>query len=1158
MGAASLAAMGFELPVMAGPFDNPNFDKNVPADKKLDHTWVKALFERGTPEVFSHAQLDTVKMPIGGICTGHVYLSGEGKMIDWLFGKNRVELAQGFTLRTVVDGKTDTHPLEKGSFPDMTFRGEYPIAKIDYVNATVPVEVSAEIFSPFIPLNAEDSGIPATIFSFRLKNTSDKPVEATLAGNLENAAYYVRRFGLTGKRRNQIVSANGMTILNCTGELIGVDPGATPQPDIIFEDWPKETFEGWTVEGTGFGSGPYARDVVEKRFGPDFGGESPRLVNSFLAQGDQGTGKLTSKPFPISRRFIKTWIGGGDAEGQVGINVVVDGKVVQTATGPHQDKLVPCYLDLQEFAGKQATIEIFDNSQSGWSQIGVGRITFTDLPPGVPDVVFEDWDKDTFDGWTVEGDAFGTGPIKREAIQKDMGDIGGESPRVVNSFFPTHTDTAKGKLTSAPFTIKQRYIKIWVGGGDLKDKVGVNLVIDGKVVQSETGKHDNRLTMRLFDVGAYLGKQAIIEIFDNSDEAWAQIGVGRIAFSDSSLDPGPSNNVDEGSMALALLGPPAELTLAKGQIGMGGDSSTDADVPITKKLIGTLGRTVTLKPGESAQVNFVVAWYFPNLSLDGLKDKGRYYANRFDSAKAVATYVGANFDKLAFATRIWNSTWYDSTLPYWFLDRTFIPAATLATSGCMRFKDGRFWAWEGGADCCAGTCTHVWQYAHTMGRIFPELERDTRERVDLGISLHKDTGVSGFRGEFDMSLAVDGQTGTILRIYREHQMTPDNTFLKKNWDNIKLMYLPLFALDPKEEGIMDGMQMNTLDRPWFGQISWMSSMYAAACRAGEMMAKEVGDTEFAAKCGKIADNGYKNIGTRLFNGEYFFSTIDPNHVHDVSSGQGSLMDQVYGQSWGFQLGLPRILPEAETKTALKSLWTYNFSPDAGSFFADKHMGRKFVSIGDAGMIMCTFPRTDWNFAQASGGDPEKGGFAYYFVECWTGNEYQVAAHMFWEDMLLEPLAMVRAIHDRYNPLKRNPYSEEECGQHYSRAMASHAAFIGACGYKYHGPKGEIGFAPKLKPEDFRAPFTAAEGWGTYSQKIAAGKMVSNLELKHGKLRLRTISLVLDGHHGEPTAKVNLNGSTVPAKCSVVDGHIVVQFESDVVIPEGQRLTLEIA
>src|SRR5690606_20417309 len=104
-----------------------------------------------------------------------------------------------------------------------------------------------------------------------------------------------------------------------------------------------------------------------------------------------------------------------------------------------------------------------------------------------------------------------------------------------------------------------------------------------------------------------------------------------------------------------------------------------------------------------------------------------------------------NFDTLTSLTEKWVETWQESTLPYWFLDRTILNIGTLATANTYRFASGRFWGWEG-IGACAGTCTHVWQYAHAVGRIFPELERDLRERVDLGIAMEKDGGII-FRAE---------------------------------------------------------------------------------------------------------------------------------------------------------------------------------------------------------------------------------------------------------------------------------------------------------------------------------------------------------------------------------------------------------------------------
>jgi len=121
-------------------------------------------------------------------------------------------------------------------------------------------------------------------------------------------------------------------------------------------------------------------------------------------------------------------------------------------------------------------------------------------------------------------------------------------------------------------------------------------------------------------------------------------------------------------------------------------------------------------------------------------------------------------------------------------------------------------------------------------------------------------------------------------------------------------------------------------------------------------------------------------------------------------------------------------------------------------------GRWYALAGEAGLLMCSFPRADWDYEQAKGKGPEWA--AGYFNECMNGFEYQVAGHMIWENMVQEGLAITRAVHDRYHASKRI-VERGECGDHYARSMASYGVFLAACGFEYHGPHGHIGFAPRL-------------------------------------------------------------------------------------------------
>ena len=58
-----------------------------------------------------------------------------------------------------------------------------------------------------------------------------------------------------------------------------------------------------------------------------------------------------------------------------------------------------------------------------------------------------------------------------------------------------------------------------------------------------------------------------------------------------------------------------------------------------------------------------------------------------------------------------------------------------------------------------------------------------------------------FRGELDgYPSATDGQAGTILRAYRDHQTSTDNAFLARNWNNIKLAMQWMIGQDGNADG----------------------------------------------------------------------------------------------------------------------------------------------------------------------------------------------------------------------------------------------------------------------------------------------------------------------------------------------------------------------
>ena len=154
--------------------------------------------------------------------------------------------------------------------------------------------------------------------------------------------------------------------------------------------------------------------------------------------------------------------------------------------------------------------------------------------------------------------------------------------------------------------------------------------------------------------------------------------------------------------------------------------------------------------------------------------------------------------------------------------------------------------------------------------------------------------------------------------------------------------------------------------------------------------------------------------------------------------------------------------------------------------------------------MTTWPHGDRQLPKVVSGDMAVG--VGYLNTCMAGYEHQVAGHMISEGLVLEGLAVERTIHDRYAAAKRNPYNEIECSDHYARAMMSYGVFLAACCFEHHGPKGRRGFAPRLAPDNFRCPFTTAEGWGTYAQQSEISHLKSEITLRWGQLRLSTLAL----------------------------------------------------
>lgn len=169
-------------------------------------------------------------IPLGGLGTGSVELRDDGRFHDWEIFNNytwsgdpadvppdlwsedaffalRVKAADdGPRVRLLYHDDQESRAVSQ-YFPyariyeyaflrnidEITYSGRYPFASLAYSDPAVPVSVTLQAFTPFIPFNAHDSGLPLAFFAFHVRNEGATPCEVSLLFSMRNLAGYDQR-----------------------------------------------------------------------------------------------------------------------------------------------------------------------------------------------------------------------------------------------------------------------------------------------------------------------------------------------------------------------------------------------------------------------------------------------------------------------------------------------------------------------------------------------------------------------------------------------------------------------------------------------------------------------------------------------------------------------------------------------------------------------------------------------------------------------------------------------------------------------------------------------------------------------------------------------------------------------------------------------------
>src|ERR1700689_4795178 len=126
------------------------------------------------PRVYSGDHLKMIAFPLGGVGAGSISLGGRGQLRDWeIFNKSNKGFSPNYGFPAIWAQAGSSKPVARvlearipppyegqnglgasnapglSRLESATFIGEYPLARIDFADPSLPLKVSLQAFSPF-------------------------------------------------------------------------------------------------------------------------------------------------------------------------------------------------------------------------------------------------------------------------------------------------------------------------------------------------------------------------------------------------------------------------------------------------------------------------------------------------------------------------------------------------------------------------------------------------------------------------------------------------------------------------------------------------------------------------------------------------------------------------------------------------------------------------------------------------------------------------------------------------------------------------------------------------------------------------------------------------------------------------------------------------
>lgn len=303
------------------------------------------------PRRFHGRQLRMISFPLGGVAAGSLGLGGRGQLVNWeIFNRPNTGFRPPYAFPAIWaqagSGKAVARVLESRMLPpyegqdglgsnnvpglsrleSATFIGEYPLAHIDFEDRSLPVKVELDAFSPFIPHEPDDSGLPVAILRYRVTNPGAVAARVGIAFSIENPVNTKEdndnaRLKSDAGRRNEYRAADGITGLVMSNPGLAADDpmaGEFVLAASVDEGAEVSHWEGWPA-GRWWNAPLHFWDQFAKTGELGAQPDPHNMVGALCLKRTIAAGKTASFEFLLSWRFANRtpdWIGWESPKGE--------------------------------------------------------------------------------------------------------------------------------------------------------------------------------------------------------------------------------------------------------------------------------------------------------------------------------------------------------------------------------------------------------------------------------------------------------------------------------------------------------------------------------------------------------------------------------------------------------------------------------------------------------------------------------------------------------------------------------------------------------------------------------------------------------------------------------------------------------------------------